>query len=395
MHGQMLARYEAERLSLGLRPTRYYTSDQWDRRVTDTYDPRLGTRWGTRRPGTINVWQWGMHRMRTTVEREATSASYIRGEDRRINRFGQVFERGLHNTGHMAISALSRGGAGVMSSTVTAMRDPIFYRWHGYVNSMFQQYKNSLGPYTDSDLGFDGVRVVSSQVQPLWGDTDTFYTYRESTSVRLDRLDSTSPGTRMNVEYMRMNHRPFSWNIVIESDLQETTPAIVRVFMLPSMEGVGNKATIHMDHFYLDLSPGITEVTREELDAPHLSKSRWSLDQLQDSLMTGQISQADFSWGGCGWPRHLNIPRGTEEGMPWTLVVMVSKVLPQDRGRLSDWTNNNHLAWSYCGVRSGIVPDIRPMGFPVDRDFTDIDTLAGDRENWHIKEVIIRHLGVE
>merc|ERR1719431_841233 len=190
-----------------------------------------------------------------------------------------------------------------------------------------------------------------------------------------------------------MNHRPFRWNIVIESDLQETTPAIVRVFMLPIMEEHTNKATIHMDHFYLDLSPGITEVTREELDAPHLSKSRWSLNQLQNTLMAGQMSQRDFTWGRCGWPRHLNIPRGTEDGMPWTLVVMGSKVLPQDRTRLRDWTNNNHLAWSYCGVRGGIVPDIRPMGFPVDRDFTDIDTLAGDRENWDVKEVIIRHLG--
>jgi len=395
MHGQMLARYEAERLSLGLSPTRYYTWDQWDRMVLDTYNPRLGDRWGIRRPGTIDTSQ--MHRMRERLEMLATnSARYFRGEDRGIDRFGGVFERGLHNTGHVQISQLTRGrGGGLMSSSIGAMRDPIFYRWHGYVNTVFLQYKNSLGPYTDTDLSFDGVRVVSSHVQPQWGDTDTFYTYRERTSVRLDSLDAITPGTRMNVEYMRMNHRPFRWNFVIESDLRVSIPAIVRVFMMPSMEG-GNRAIIHMDHFYVELSPGINRVSREELDAPHLSKSRWSLDRLQDSLMTGQMSQADFSWGGCGWPRHLNIPRGTEQGMPWTLVVMVSRVLTQDRGRLRNWERNNHLAWGYCGVRSGsgTVPDTRPMGFPVDRDFTDIDMLAGGRENWNIKEVIIRH-GVE
>jgi len=394
MHGQMLARYEAERLSLGLSPTRYFTVDQWDRMVLDTYNPRLGDTWGIRWPGTIDTSQ--MHRMRRRVEMLATnSARYFRGEDRGIDRFGGVFERGLHNTGHVQISQLTGRGRGVMASSVGAMRDPIFYRWHGYVNTVFLQYKNSLGPYTDTDLGFDGVRVVSSHVQPQWGDTDTFYTYRERTSVRLDSLDAITPGTRMNVEYMRMNHRPFRWNFVIESDLRVSTPAIVRVFMMPSMEG-GNRAVIHMDHFYVELSPGINRVSREELDAPHLSKSRWSLDRLQDSLMTGQMSQADFSWGGCGWPRHLNIPRGTEQGMPWTLVVMVSRVLTQDRGRLRNWASNNHLAWGYCGVRSGTgtVPDTRPMGFPVDRDFTDIDMLAGGRENWNIKEVIIRH-GVE
>jgi len=396
MHGQMLMRYEAERLSLGLRPTRYYTWDQWDRMVLDTYNPRLGPRWGIRTPGTIDARR--MHRMRGRMEMMANSdnsARYIRGEDRGIDSFGGFFERGLHNTGHVQISQLTRGrGRGVMASSTGAMRDPIFYRWHGYVHSVFQQYKNSIGPYTDTDLSFDGVRVVSSHVQPQWGDTDTFYTYRERTSVWLDSQDSISPGTRMNVEYMRMNHRPFRWNIVIESDLAEPTPAIVRVFMLPNMRGVGNRATIHMDHFYVELSPGINRVSREELDAPHLSKSRWSLNQLQDSLMTGQITRADFTWGGCGWPRHLNIPRGTEQGMSWTLVVMVSRVLPQDRGRLRNWTRNNHLAWSYCGVTSGMVPDSRPMGFPVDRDFTDINMLAGGRENWNITEVIIRH-GVE
>jgi len=390
MHGQMLARYEAERLSLGLSPTRYFMVDQWDRWVQDTYNSRLGGSWGIRRPGIIET--SAMHRMRERIETLARSfARYFRGEDRGIDRFGGVFERGLHNTGHVQISQLTQGGRGVMSSSIGAMRDPIFYRWHGYVNTVFEQYKNSLGPYTDTDLGFDGVRVVSSHVQPQWGDEDTFYTYREWTSVRLDSLDSISPGTMMNVPYMRMNHRPFRWNFVIESDLSEPTPAIVRVFMMPSIEGVGNRATIHMDHFYVELNPGINRVSRDELDAPHLSKSRWSLNQLQESLMTGQMTQGDFSWGGCGWPRHLNIPRGSEQGMPWTLVVMVSRVLRQDRGRLREWARNNHLAWGYCGVRAGMVPDTRPMGFPVDRYFRDINRLAGGRGNWNIKEVIIRH----
>jgi len=182
MHHQMMARYEAERKSLGLSATLYYTPDLWDKEVTDTYNPRLGPRWRTRLPGTINARP--MHARRTTVESLANSASFIRGEDTGINNFGHEFEYGLHGVGHMMISELSRGGrGGVMGSPFVAMRDPIFYRWHGYVNSMFQQYKNSLGPYTDSDLGFDGVRVVSSHVQPQWGDADAFYTYRERTSV--------------------------------------------------------------------------------------------------------------------------------------------------------------------------------------------------------------------
>jgi len=393
MHDQMLARYEAERLSLGMNLTRYFMPNQWDRRVFDSYNPRLGSEWAQRWPGTIRAGE--MHWLRRTTDNMAQRAvQYSQGEDRGIDWFGTEFENGLHNRGHEEIAALSWNSGGVMMSTAVAMRDPIFFRWHGYVHSVFQDYKNRLAqtnPYTDRELSFPGVRVVSSNVVPETGDLDTFYTYREMASVRLDSLDSTGPGRWITVQYMRLNHRPFRWNIVIESDLPEPTPAIVRIFMMPNMNEVGNRATIHMDHFFLELSPGINNVSRDELQAPHLSKSRWSLSQLQDSLMNGQIGQSDFSWGGCGWPRHLNVPRGIEEGMQWSLVVMVSRVLPQDMDRLGNWRRNNRLAWSYCGVRNGMVPDSRPMGFPVDRDFQDINDLVGDRENWLIVPVTIRH----
>jgi len=395
MHGQMLARYEAERLSLGLGPTPHFLPEQWDSRVEDSYDPRLGTRWSTRVPGIIRTQQ--MHRMKESVELLARFAALYRdGVDKGIDRLGGVLERGLHNTGHIEISRLSGagGGRGVMASTIGAMRDPIFYRWHGYVHSVFQLYKDRLAvsaPYSDSELSFAGVRVMSCTVQPVWGDLDTFYTYRELTSVGLDSVDSTSPGSRMSVQYMRMNHRPFTWNLVIHNDLAEPLPAIVRIFMMPAMEEVGSRATIHMDHFYVELTPGVTEVRREELDAPHLSKSKWSLHELQDHLLNGEMTRADFTWGGCGWPRHLNIPRGTEQGMAWTMVVMVSRVLPSDLKRVEDWKRRNNLAWSYCGVGRGVVPDSRPMGFPVDRDLGNISTIAMGKENWHVKQVIIKH----
>jgi len=392
MHGQMLARYQAERLSLGLGLCEMFVPELWNRRIEDEYDPKLGNRWGVRRRGTINAVR--MRDMKETIEMLAEyTPRYFRGEDTGINRFGGVFERGLHNTGHMEISQLS-GTRGVMGSSVGAMRDPIFYRWHSYVESLFKHYKNKLAeeePYSDEELSFPGVKVVSASVQPAKGDVDTFYTYREMASVRLDNIDATSPGSRMSIEYMRMNHRQFHWDLVINSELSERVPAIVRIFMMPSEEGVENNATIHMDHFYVDLNPGTNMVVREELEAPHLSKSRWSLNQLQENLLNGQMNRADFTWGGCGWPRHLNVPRGTEEGMSWTLVVKVSKVLDQDLSHLETWKMNNNRAWSYCGVRTGNVPDSRPMGFPVDRDFSDINTLANGRENWHIKQVIIKH----
>jgi len=36
---------------------------------------------------------------------------------------------------------------GVMGDLSTAMRDPIFYRWHAYTDDMFQEYKATIPSY--------------------------------------------------------------------------------------------------------------------------------------------------------------------------------------------------------------------------------------------------------
>jgi len=35
-----------------------------------------------------------------------------------------------------------------MGDSATAMRDPIFYRWHAYIDDIFQEFKATLLPYT-------------------------------------------------------------------------------------------------------------------------------------------------------------------------------------------------------------------------------------------------------
>jgi len=390
MHGQMQARYEAERLCLGLPALVYFGPREWDRYISDSYDPRLGWTWSPRLPGTVD--SWPLHGGYNEMLAMANSAPFYQaGQDFGIGNYASIFEEGLHNDGHMAISALSRG-QGVMSSTVVALRDPIFFRWHGFVQSMFLLYKDNLNrrnPYNEHDLGFPGVRVGSAFIQPNHGANNTFYTCREATEVRVDSLDGTMPGSRMSVQYRRLNHRPFTFNHVIHNELNYPIGAVVRVFILPRDGNI--RTTIHLDHFYHVLQPGTNYIRRDELEAPHLSKSRWSLNQLQNRLMNGQVNRWEFSWGGCGWPRHLNIPRGTERGMDWDLVVMVSQQLPVDRARVREWTMQRNLAWGYCGVQRGVVPDSRPLGFPVDRSFTNIQTLSGGRPNWMITPVVIRH----
>lgn len=53
----------------------------------------------------------------------------------------------------------------VMADVTTAMRDPVFYRWHTFINSICIKFKNTLRPYQLSELLFQGITVNSVSVQ--------------------------------------------------------------------------------------------------------------------------------------------------------------------------------------------------------------------------------------
>ncbi|GFU47587.1 hemocyanin F chain [Nephila pilipes] len=64
----------------------------------------------------------------------------------------------FHNTGHNMISLVHdpdgrhKENPGVMVDTATAVRDPMFFRWHRYVDNMFTEYKNTLPSYEQTDV---------------------------------------------------------------------------------------------------------------------------------------------------------------------------------------------------------------------------------------------------
>lgn len=39
-----------------------------------------------------------------------------------------------------------------MGENTTAMRDPVFYKWHSSINDMFDAYKQTLTPYTTDQV---------------------------------------------------------------------------------------------------------------------------------------------------------------------------------------------------------------------------------------------------
>jgi len=400
MHRQILARYEAERLSSGLERTKPFCYDDWDNPIEEGYDPRLGE-WWTPRPG-------GMV-MGSEIERQTLKKYYedIKdvvkkggvfkdGKDEGLEELGRLVEKTLHNAGHQYLNKM--GGNGVIGTAVASLRDPVFYRWHSCLENIFRSYKESLGEYTEQELGFPGVKIIELEVKSEGSShKNTLTTFMETEEIHLRNMDGDldlkydqkTPVKTFNQR--RLNHIPFIYKLRIKSKFE--TEGVVRIFLKPFGED-GNRNIFELDRFHINLKKGVNNIRRHESLAPHLYKSKLSVGELQDKVMEGKMSKEEYNMVGCGWPINLNIPRGRAGGMRWEVVAMISNIVEDNK---ETWESASNQSWAYCGVQQGGIPDTRPMGFPFDRNFHNLHRLMLDtsigrmRSNWAMVHINIKH----
>lgn len=67
-----------------------------------------------------------------------------------IHNFGHVFISYAHDPSDKFVEPF-----GVMNEPSTAMRDPMFYRLHAFLDALFQMYKERLTPYTEKQVSLD------------------------------------------------------------------------------------------------------------------------------------------------------------------------------------------------------------------------------------------------
>ncbi|KAJ1519799.1 hypothetical protein ONE63_005052 [Megalurothrips usitatus] len=120
-----------------------------------------------------------------------------------------------------------------------------------------------------------------------------------------------------------------------------------------------------MKHF-LSVLPGTNVVHRKSSEASVTIPFERTFRNLDSNRPAAGRALEEFVFCGCGFPHHLLVPRGSREGLTYSLFVMVTDY-EQDKvdqvvpgGSCSD-------APSICGVFGGKYPDKRPMGFPFDR----------------------------
>ncbi|XP_046649864.1 phenoloxidase subunit 1-like [Daphnia pulicaria] len=441
MHQQILARYDAERIANGLaRVTSYH---DWDQPILEAYFPKLTTangaiHWASRPSGLvlkdINIPDEGvelgiefhiddLELWRTRILHAIHKGSVVKGNGQVVhlddktgtNTLGELIEASqwsadklfygdLHNFGHIAMCYIHdpdrshSENMGVMGDSVTAMRDPLFYRWHKFIDSLFQQFKATLSPYTAQQLTLEGITVNSVEVHrnqpPAPGSTrqkNLIITGWQESIVELDRGLDFSSSTPVQARVMHLQHEDFSYRIKVTNSTKTSQDIVFRIFLAPIKDHSGRPFSfreqrllmIELDKFVARVTPGANVVKRKSDDSSvtipfertfrDLETAAPAVPLAPGGVPTNLPTDRRTNFCGCGWPDHFLVPRGVPNpGMPFTLFVMATSWKEDRVNETTTATGDDtkklcRNAASYCGILDDKYPDKRPMGFPFDR----------------------------
>ncbi|XP_041971384.1 phenoloxidase 1-like isoform X2 [Aricia agestis] len=387
MHQQMIARYNGERLNNALPRVKKFSN--FTEPIPEAYYPKLDSLTSSRGwpPRQANM-TWSdvdrpvdglkvtiadMNRWRRNIE-DAISSGFVKLPDGSqqpldIDLLGNIFESSilspnrefygdLHNQGHNITGYMHDPtnryleSFNVMADEATNMRDPIFYRWHAFVDDIFHKFKESAAvrPYTQSELENPGVQISSVRIESSAGQPNTLNTFWMMSDVDLSRgLDFSNRGP-VYVRFTHLNHRPFQYVIDV-NNTGSARRATCRIFLAPKFDERNipwefadqRKMFIEMDRFIVPLNAGNNKITRMSTESvltiPFEQTFRDLSIQGSDPRRT---DLAGFNFCGCGWPQHMLVPRGTEAGAQYELFVMLSNY-ELDRVNRADQQSSTEL----------------------------------------------------
>ncbi|XP_016988367.1 phenoloxidase 3-like [Drosophila rhopaloa] len=412
MHQQVIARYNAERLSnnMGLvKPFNNLTEP-----IAEGYFPKMDSQVASRAfpPRFDNVKLTDLHRKVDQLKvgindmnnwsrsiYEAIHHGFIINDDNEsvrldevkgIDILGNIIESSvlspnsmlygdLHNMGHMLIAYAHDPThkhlefPGVMGDSSTAMRDPIFYKWHAYIDDLFQAHKKTLPAYKAEDLSFPGIDVLNINVKSR-GQLNRLTTFFKESDVDLSRGMDFQPRGSVFTRFTHLQHHPFEYTFDVNNSSGAPLLGYARIFMAPRLDD--NNSTmvladqrlmmIELDKFLIRMPPGESTFTQKSINSSvTIPFERTFRDQ--DSNRPGKNTAAEQEefFCGCGWPDHMLVPRGKVEGMTFDLFLMVSNY--ENERVIQPGVEGCSKSASYCGLRDRLYPDRRSMGYPFDR----------------------------
>uniref|UniRef100_A0A182NH37 Tyrosinase copper-binding domain-containing protein n=1 Tax=Anopheles dirus TaxID=7168 RepID=A0A182NH37_9DIPT len=294
----------------------------------------------------------------------------------------------LHNMGHNVISYIHDPDYryledyGVMGDVTTAMRDPIFYRWHGMIDALFRRHKERLTPYSAQQLGNPGVTVSSVGVQLSRPNTpaNVLLTFWQRSQVDLAAGLDFGPQGNVFASFTHLQHAPFSFRVEVNNESGATRQGTLRIWLAPKVDERGTALSfreqrlyfIEMDSSTVTLNPGMNTIVRRSdqssVTIPYERTFR-AIGTKSTPTQTDQLAQ--FRFCGCGWPQHMLVPKGSPEGVQFDLFAMVSDYAEDSVTQDVDANAPCNDSHSFCGLRDKKYPDRRAMGYPFDRRTAD------------------------
>ncbi|GAB0089430.1 hypothetical protein DMENIID0001_039680 [Sergentomyia squamirostris] len=320
-----------------------------------------------------------------------------------------AFYGSFHNTGHMfcALSADPSSSKylespGVMADTATAVRDPIFFRWHKCIDDVFTNYKYTLPPYTAEELACPGIKIDKVNLivnQKYVDELTTFWQWDDiDLAIGMDfARTSTDP---LYIRFCHLNYEDFVYKINVTNSTTAPIECTVRLFMFPALNESGTPYTvdmfrrnaIEMDCTMATFPPGETKWFRSSKDNNVTVAFDRTFSTAYQNDPT-QISSMENSFCACGLPSYLLLPIGTPEGFPFNLVVVITPwSLDKANDDINVPCNDNSI---FCGLRDRKYPFKRPMGFPFDRVLINrtIDEFL-DKDNMYKMDFKIKHKNI-
>ncbi|XP_075163741.1 larval serum protein 1 beta chain-like [Haematobia irritans] len=274
----------------------------------------------------------------------------------------------------------------------TMMRDPMFFVFHKKIADLFFHFKDYLGPYTKDELLLPGVAIKDVKVTELATYFDLFD--YDVTNLLNDKLRFSEGkfvwDKTLLARQMRLNHKPFSFKMVIESEKPQKV--FIRVFIAPKYDEFGQVISLNenrknffaIDKFSYELGAGENRIHRDAADYVFTVHDHSTYSELYHHLMLAYEGKAEFplniSRPHCLIPDRLILPRGWKEGMPMQLFVMVTP----------NYADHEQINYKFsCGIGSGNRwLDDQPFAHPFDRE---IDEYVFKVPNMYFKDVKIYH----
>lgn len=445
MHRQMLARYDAERRSHGKKPVEPFSSDVFGKKIPEGYSPNLppipGTEPFTNREPNESLPESDVDRlnvMHTTLETALSAAKLLRevGSPRAVdsNSLGEAIEAaqprltglqsasypGIHNLGHVMLALIPDGeGNGVMNNPAVAIRDPIFWRWHRYIDLLNTAWEDSQPSYDFSDTPPVVVRDALSGPAAPWASPDVLLVSTTGLPSGTDAAALATaavggaafnsafaagplPGAEelvvvdeLTTQFKRSSlsngttvthlvHDPFALIIRVRNVAARPTAITLRVFLAPAQVADNRTTWIELDKLLVELPAGGRSVIyRPDTEFSVVKKPAETDPQ---TVLDGAMDPTDPDYCDCGWPYTLLLPRGTPEGMAFRLAVFCT-----DAARDLVRSSSECGSMSFCGAVERY-PDTRDMGYPFSRPFVrsisdtilDVPSAAG-------RSLTIRH----